>query len=409
MTAGSALFRSAGKERRSGPGARWPGKRAAAVFVMFCSLAAGPVLAQVQPYGQPGRAPAPQKVAGVQDIYTIRDIMADETAETAIAARDLALVNARRAGFLRLMRRLLLQEDRARAPIPADDQLADLVSNFEVADEKSSGQRYLARLTMRFDADKVRALLRQANIGFSESAGRATLVLPVLDTPDGQLLWEENNEWHAALSSAIEETGAARDRLLPVLLPLGDFLDVPAITAQQAVRLEQARLDILSRRYGAEEAVVLHAVQSPLSGPGGGIAFEISQRRPGDHWEMPPPERIQGASDEPFAAVLRRAALLIVNRMQDDWTRQTLLDFSAQGSLEVTAMLSSLTEWREIQKRLAGLPMIRQMELRALSVTGAQMQWLYLGTPEKLSAALGQQGLTLTEEAGQWRLSRISQ
>ena len=383
--------------------------RLAALFVLaLLALTPGPVLAQ-RPGGIVAEVPAPPAIAAVEDIFTIRDIMTDETAETAMAARDLAVVNARRAGFLRLMRRILQQQDRARAPIPPDDQLADLVSNFEVADEKSSGQRYLARLTMRFDADRVRALLRQANINFSETAGRSILVLPVLDAPAGPLLWEENNEWRAALSAAIEETGAARDRLLPVLLPAGDFLDVPAITAQQAVRLEQPRLDILARRYGTQEVILLHAMQSPVPGPDGGIAFDVSLRGPGEYGQMTGAERIEGGMGEPSAAVLRRAALVIVNRMQDDWTRQTLLDFNAQASMDVSTLLSSLAEWRDIQGRLAKLPMIRQLELRALSVTGAQMHWLYLGTPETLSAALGQQGLALTEETGQWRLSRLSQ
>lgn len=382
----------------------------AAAFVMLLFLLAGPVQAQPQsqPYATEDIVPVPQARVSSQDIYTIRDIITDETAETATAARDLALVNARRRGFLRLMRRILLQQDRIRAPIPSDDQLADLVSNFEVADEKISGQRYLARLTIRYDADKVRSILRQSNIGFSETMGRPTLVLPVLGTPAGEFLWEEGNEWKAALSFAIDETGGARDRLLPVLLPAGDFLDVPALTAQQALRLEQARLDILARRYGTEEVILLHAVQSPVTGPGGGIVFEVSQQRPGEV-QMTSSERFEGATGESSAAVLHRAALLLMNRLQDDWTHQNLLDFSAQGSLEVSAMLSSLMEWREIQSRLVRLPMIRQMELRSLSVTGVQMHWLYLGKLEKLSEELAQQGLALREESGQWRLSRLSQ
>lgn len=384
--------------------------RLAALFVLaLMALTPGPALAQQSGTGVAAGISAPPAIAAAEDVYTIRDVMTDETAETATAARDLAVVNARRAGFLRLMRRILPQQDRARAPVLPDEQLADLVRNFEVADEKSGGRRYLARLTMRFDADRVRALLRQANIGFSETAGRAILVLPVLDAPAGPLLWEEGNEWKAALASAIEETGSARDRLLPVLLPSGDFLDVPAITAQQAVRLEQSPLDTLARRYGTQEVVLLHAAPSPVPGAGGGTAFDVSLRRPGEYGQITSPEHFEGAMGEGSAAILHRAALSLVNRMQDDWTRQTLLDFNAQGAMEVSAMLSSLTEWRDIQNRLARLPMLRQMELRALSVTGAQMHWVYLGTPEKLSAALGGQGLALTGETGQWRLSRLPQ
>lgn len=63
----------------------------------------------------------------LEEIYTIRNIAADETAETAAAARDIALQAARRVAFSRLSRRIVPMRDIARVPSLADEALANLI------------------------------------------------------------------------------------------------------------------------------------------------------------------------------------------------------------------------------------------------------------------------------------------
>jgi len=115
-------------------------------------------------------------------------------------------------------------------------------------------------------------------------------------------------------------------------------------------------------------------------------------------------ERFEGAPGEATQQILQRAALMLVRGIQEEWLVESALDFSQQASLEVSAQLTSLPEWLAIQKRLTDTPMIQRVDLRALSVTGAQVNLHFLGTPEKLASALSQHGLTLSQEAGQWQL-----
>ncbi|MEQ1890167.1 MAG: DUF2066 domain-containing protein, partial [Alphaproteobacteria bacterium] len=189
-----------------------------AAFVwVLAFLAPGPALAQSVP-----------DFSNPEEVYTVRNVAVDEKDNTASAAREIALRAARRMAFGRLARRIVLPQDLTRLPLPSDDALANLVTDFEVAGEKTSGQRYMASLTLRFDPDNVRALLRRSNVRHSETGARAVLVIPVYDGLPGRLLWEANG-WRDGLSAAITQTGAADDRLAPLMMPLGDFEDVSAV------------------------------------------------------------------------------------------------------------------------------------------------------------------------------------
>ncbi len=368
----------------------------AAIFLALALLTADYALAQTGPVAAPA-------FATPEDVYTIRNIAADETAETATAARDIALQAARRVAFSRLTRRIVPPQDLARVPAPSDEALTNLLLDFEVADEKSRGQRYLARLTLRFDPDNVRALLRQSNIRNSETGNKAMLIIPVYDSPAGRLLWEAN-AWRDALQWAVAATGSADDRLSPLLMPLGDLEDVSALNAGQAVAGDMQRLALLLRRYGADGVLLMQAAQSPVPGASGGLAFDVTVRRLGALPEDTRIERYEGAPGEAAAQILPRAAQTLVSGIQEAWLNDTAVDFSQQASIDVLAQLTSFEDWLALQKRLNGAPMVRHIDLQALSINGAQINLQYLGTPEKLAAMLAQQGLSLTQEAGQWRL-----
>ena len=369
----------------------------AVFFLTFIMLTPDFALAQSIP------APAPDFTL-LEEVFTVRNVAVDESDKTASAAREIALRAARRMAFSRLSRRIVLPEDLVRLPLPTDDALANLVTDFEVTQEKSSGQRYLATLTLRFAPEKMRALLQGANIRHSETGAQPVLVIPVLEGPGGRILWEAN-AWRDGVSAALSQTGASDDRLAPLVLPRGDFEDVSAVTPDQAIAGDRTRLDILMRRYKTADILMMHAVQSSAPNSNGGAAFDVSLNRLGVPEESLQIERFEAAPGEPAESVLKRAAGALVRAAEDAWLSETALDFALQASLEVVAPLSTLEDWLALQKRLKDTPMIRQVDLRALSVKGAQVNLHYLGTPEKLAAALSKNGLVLTQDSGRWQLN----
>lgn len=375
--------------RRAAANKYWRG-----LLLMLAIVAGDAALAQNAPGGAPG-------FTTLEEIYMVRNIAADETADTAAAARDIALQVARRMAFSRLTRRIVPLQDLARVPALPDEALSNLLRDFEVAGEKSRGRRYLAQLTLRFDPERFRALLRGLNIRSSETGAKAMLVLPVYDSSAGRLLWEANS-WRDALAAAIAGTGAPDDRLVPLWMPLGDFEDVSTLTADQAVAGAMQQLGLLIRRYGVGGVWLMQAVQSP--GPAGGQAIDVTLRRMGVTDENTRMERFEGAPGEMAETILQRASQTLLIGVQEEWLLETAVDFSQQASLDVVARPVSFEGWLSIQKRLTDTPMVGHIDLLALSVNRARLNLHYLGTTKKLAAALSQHGLNLTQEAGTWVL-----
>src|SRR5690606_7155361 len=135
---------------------------------------------------------------GRQDVFTITGVEVDVTAADAARARNKALAEGQREAFDMLMRRLLRQEDRETLGTIEPVLLNALIQGFEIVDERSSSVRYLAKLRVRFDGERVQDFLRSRGLPFSQTVGRPILILPVMETAGLRLLWEEENLWRKA-------------------------------------------------------------------------------------------------------------------------------------------------------------------------------------------------------------------
>ena len=143
----------------------------------------------------PARA---QERAGNDDLFAARDVPIDETAATAAAAREIAIREGQRQALARVLQRLTPREEHARLPQPSDADIATMVANIQVENEKTSATRYLSNLTVSFRKDAIRDLLRRAAIPFSETRAPLTLMLPVLHQGDEFRLFDDTNPWWLA-------------------------------------------------------------------------------------------------------------------------------------------------------------------------------------------------------------------
>src|SRR5262245_36929549 len=139
----------------------------------------------------PAPAPAPPAAA---DLYTVTDIRIDATAESAQAARDLAMAQGRPVAWQRMYRRLTPSAQWARQPRLSDQQLFRLIRSFEVSGERRSTTRYLADVTYHFNPVAVRQLLRQSGVAFTEARSRPAIVIPVV----GDERFDPMSMWAAA-------------------------------------------------------------------------------------------------------------------------------------------------------------------------------------------------------------------
>ncbi|MGB0682411.1 MAG: DUF2066 domain-containing protein [Magnetovibrionaceae bacterium] len=328
--------------------------------------------------------------AQVLDPFTVQGIVVDETADTAVAARESAIRAGERAAFNALLSRITLAEDRFSLPRLSDQEVAGFINDMTVAAEKTSSVRYIGRLDFRFRPDDIRAFLSAYGIPFAETVSRPLLVLPVLETGGKRVLFGDANIWADAWAASGLSAG-----LVPVQIPLGDLADMGLMNVDRALRREAVNFATMAERYGAEDTLVAIArldqeavratpeltVETRRFGPSG-APVEQSRRYP-------------AADGETAEDLLNRAASEIAAELGETWKQANLIDASREAFIPVVVPLQSLGDWLDVKQRLDSVTLIRDLQLILLARDRARVNLLYAGSEDQLRLALDQAGLVI--------------
>ena len=338
----------------------------------------------------------------LSDPYTVHGIKVDITAESAAAARDLAITEGQRQAFARLMKRLVLRSDQKNLLVPSDLQIQGMLATLQVENEKTSPTRYIATMVLRFQLSRVRKFLREAGVVFSETPSKPRLVLPVFETGGVQVLWDKPNPWWEVWSDFVSRPYA----VVPLFLPEGSLPDVAAVSAGQALLGKEDHLLRLASRYGLDDVLVAHAVLvQDLKTRIPRLHVTLHQFGPaGDDTVI---QSFTGTVKKDIPELLRSGTKNSMQRMEDDWKSSNRLDFHRPARLSVRVSIPDITYWLAVQKRLARAAIVDRTEITQITRTDAQIILHYFGDPKQLSFALLQRNLNLRQDQGFWNLETI--
>jgi len=331
------------------------------------------------------------------NLFEARAVPVDVTAASVVEARDRAFTDGRVAALHVVLERLVARGDLDRLPQISASDVIDMVQEFSVANERTSNVRYLADLTVRFNPEAVRRLLRGAHIAFSESISRPLVVLPVyVDGARGTaVLWDGFNPWREAFAHLQNANG-----LVPLILPVGDAQDA-RLKMEQVNARDAAALGALAVRYGAGGVVIAKATVNGSGDPVQIVLTEVRGLASATDTVMSTPTTAGQSREDMLAA----AAGAVIDGVSDNWKRQSRV--SARDSVVVTALVSltDLKDWVQTKEALRNVPMMEKVELQAMTRDRAQVTLRYGGDPSTLGLALAQQGLVATQQGGVWMLS----
>ena len=349
-------------------------------------------------------------------VFTVAHVPIDAEAASSAEARELAIAAGQRSALEILLRRLTVEG--ASLPAPAEDSIAAMVAGFEIDRELVSTTRYRASLTVDFDPAEVRRLLRESGVAYAETVSKPVLVVAVQRDPGGILLWEDGNRWRRAWEERPPNGG-----LVPILLPLGDIIDLGAVDAKRALASDAEALGALGRLYGTSAVAVAvaglsgsSAVAKP-SAPAGtdaedadgeasaaGRALTLSLRRIAAGDELAVAQTLIGRTGESERALLERGTDRVVTLLEDAWKAANLIRYDEDHVLQATVPIANLGEWVSIQRRLGALAMVAAVEIDSLSLREGRLTLRYHGTADQLRLALDQSDLALTPLADEWVL-----
>ena len=232
------------------------------------------------------------------------------------------------------------------------------------------------------------------------------------------MLWEDGNRWRRAWEDRPPHGG-----LVPILLPLGDIIDLGTVDAARALATDGEALTALGQLYGTSEVAVAVAGRSGAAavakpsapagaetkGAGGevsaaGRALTLSLRRITADGSRAIQKTLIGREGESERELLERGTDRIVTLLEDAWKAANLIRYDEDHALQATVAIVSLGQWVSIQQRLAALAMVASVEIESLSLREGRLTLRYHGTADQLRLALDQNDLVLEPLADEWVL-----
>ena len=329
--------------------------------------------------------------------YTVADVQVDETAESAAAARDIALQKGQALAYQRLMERIVPIADQGKVPKLQKAQLLQLVSGLEVSEEKTSSVRYLSQMTVRFSVSAIRRFLRDVGVRFAETLSKPLIVLPVYRAEATLQLWDTGNLWLKAWRNLPRSDG-----LINLIVPKGEMADIADISSEQAIAGNNEQIRSIARRYGAEGTLLTIASVSQAQGE---TIIEVSTSRLGPGGDDR--TSIQSfVSNERIALqdVLVSSANNLRREIEETWKQDNLLHFDDHRELLAEVKLRDLSDLVSLQKKLEVVSLVQKAELVRLSLNSALFRLRYLGNPTQLKLALAQRDIALTQGSVYWKL-----
>lgn len=337
--------------------------------------------------------------ARASDIYTVAGVHVDERANDEVAAKTTGIAKAQRDALRKLMERITLRTDHPRLPEATDAVVSRTLRDFAVTEEKFGGGRYIATLSIRFNPEDVRDVLRSSGIPFAEIQSGPMVMLPVYQNAGSTLLWDEPNPWFDAWLRRELPTG-----LVPLVLPMRDLSDISAITAEQAIAGDETRLQSIASKYDAFGVVVALAQQrtDPVNNVPS-LEVTMTTHHPGE------PARVvtrgfQAREGTDLNGLFDLTADELVVELEEAWKRDNLEQAGSQQQIRILVPVSRLSEWLDVKRKMSSVPSVKGMNVARLSVREAEVDLTFLGQPEQLRRALALKDLDMTyaEDKSAW-------
>jgi Uncharacterized protein conserved in bacteria (DUF2066) len=365
----------------------------------------------------------PLRAAGLVEtgVYSVTGVEVDVVDKDAASAKTKAIIEAQVKAFGMLAERMGTPESAEELKKTAPDQIGRMLKSLSIEEERSGPGRYIGKLTVRFMPAKIKAAFGKYGIEPVEAQAPPVVVIPVWNTAQGPVLWEDN-PWRKAWIDL-----RAEQSTVPIIVPLGDLEDTRMLTAEQAIAREPIMLDMIMQRYGTKSVLV--AIAAPQEGDGvhavmmgdsplGKITFDkkyVSEPPAIDASAALAATRFHGVMLEKWRSIKSKAIAEARAREETRRQEQAALAPALQSqsaaaapeaarpqSISASVPFSGPVEWNVIRRRIKNTPGISALDISAMSGNGAVVRIGFSASMESFRAALRGAGLRLDQVGGTW-------
>jgi hypothetical protein len=325
------------------------------------------------------------------DPFTVSGVPVDASGPSVAVAQNTAINAGRGRAWTILYRRLTKQQDWARQPALDETTLQRMIRTYLPFNERRSTTRYVASMTYVFSADAVKRLLRSQNIAYVDIDAKPVLVVAMAPN------YSPHSAWGSIWANPKYAHGA-----VPIVLPIGDALDMDALGRINFANTQWPDVEPAASRVHATDAFLVQATPGP-----GTITVAVRRVGPGPSPTIPNvvvPVKKGESAGQAYGAAADEAAATIL----DVWKAHSAIDFTKRYKLTADLRMNSITDWGDVQQRLATIPAVADVSVLAMDTGEARLSITYVGTVDQLRDLAAQANLDLSNTDGEWRLALLS-
>lgn len=324
--------------------------------------------------------------AGAQSsIYTV-NINVDVTDVNAATAREKAMNSAYRQAFDIVVRKLTTAQDAAKLSSMTDAQIVNFVKEISVVSEKSSNVRYIADLQVTLNEQILKAYLQEKDIQTAVADKSKVVVIPIFREfeADKPLLWEPQNLWLKAWQKK-----PVYESLIEIVALPDTPISKAEITAEQAQSYDAAALQEVALNNNARDVYVADALFDGIEG----LKITLTSLKSEQAADV---IRIPG--DRKMAEfLLARGVDEVSKKIENKIKNANIAQNKMQSSISAIYNYQKLSDWINVEKQLKSVPYVRKVQVDAIGAGKVQMKIDFVGTDERIWAALRNKGFNLKQ------------
>ena len=304
-------------------------------------------------------------------------------------SRDQYINKAFLDSFNILISRILLSRDLPKIRNIKLDKISNLIDSFQIFEETYQKNEYKAIFKIFYNDNKVKKLLVEKNISFSQPKNISAVFFPVLFVNDKIKNFEENYFYNQWINVEI------KNEPINFIMPLEDLDDIPKIKEMKN-SIEYLNVDDLVNKYNVKNYVfaLLNYQNKQL---------DIYLKTNFDDNEISKniSYTLSNIEDETKLNFILKDLKI---QITDIWKRTNIVNLLMPLSIRVKFQHTNFLDLDKLENIFYKISIIDNYTLEEFNINHSFFKIHYFGNPKKLRAELLRFGYLLKDEQGYWEL-----
>ena len=303
--------------------------------------------------------------------------------------RDKYIEEALVSSFDKLKSRILLTRDLNKLNNIGSIKIKNLIDRFQIVEEIYQKDKYFAKFKIYYNDNKIKELLSDKNISFSQPRKISAIFFPILFIDDEMQNFDENyffKEWN---NNEIENES------INFILPLEDLDDIYKIKEMKN-NIGELDGDDLVNKYNIKNYTfaIMNYDKKKLN-------IHVKTNFDNNKMSKNISYQLENIKDE---IQLNLILIDLKKQITDLWKEANIVNLLMPLSINVKFKNKNIKDFDKIKKIFYNISIIKKYTLEEFNINNSFFKIYYYGSPKRLKAELLKFGYELRNEQGFWEL-----